>query len=590
MTYKQVSMTFTEPLSIDSIVEKTLRLCNDLPRAKEYAPSVRMIRDLKERLAGGMLRIAVLGQFNRGKSTFINRLLGMEILPTSVLPITSVPTVITYGEVNECTITFSDKKAAVTQRGDEAAIYTQLLKYVTEKNNPKNIHNVEEATVKCNSQFLLHGTVIIDTPGFGSTHTHNTQTTLDLLSSCDAALFLLSADLPITQTEVDFLKFVIPSVPRIFFIYNKIDLLNSDELHLTQQFIKDILVKRLDFSSDVNLFPVSAKQLGRAHEKDKLWEQSGFLSVKTKIIDFLHHEKYFTLSEALSGKLRDAMSTIARALQENMALLNKPIAAIRESSQRMRALSELVRTELVKTRTFAEIEEKALLDFCKSILDKKRGTLHASVKRQMEKLCFSISGNNPESVINAALSQLFEEHFKGLSLHCITELNKPMRKATNAHVREFKKLCDTVHKELGGSSEDIEAKVEEKMELSSDQHWKTQGLFVFKVSKSSFFARFSSMDKKSKHLLDQYGKEIADNIELGIDGVCRHTKELVSRQVASFLREISAEYDLLQEIIATKDREMVKNYEEEQEKIKPELQQLQRQLDGFSEMLSLMGR
>ena len=52
----------------------------------------------------------------------------------------------------------------------------------------------------------MHGQVLIDTPGIGSTFRHNAQATLNFLPQCDAALFLVSADPPITEVEVDFLK------------------------------------------------------------------------------------------------------------------------------------------------------------------------------------------------------------------------------------------------------------------------------------------------------------------------------------------------------------------------------------------------
>ena len=146
----------TESLFIDTLIDNALGLCRELPEAPDYLLMSRNIRDLRDRLAHGRLHIAVLGQFNRGKSTFINSLLGMEILPTSVLPITSVPTVISYGETNECIISFSDKKEDAAVSGEPEEIMKHLETYVTEKNNPKNHLCVSEAVVKCKSSLLGH--------------------------------------------------------------------------------------------------------------------------------------------------------------------------------------------------------------------------------------------------------------------------------------------------------------------------------------------------------------------------------------------------------------------------------------------------
>ena len=111
-----------ESLFIDEIIDNALTLSRELPETPEYLLHSRHIRDLRERLAGGRLRLAVLGQFNRGKSTFINALLGMEILPTSVLPITSVPTVISFGNTNRCIVSFSDEKDDAVVTGEPAAV------------------------------------------------------------------------------------------------------------------------------------------------------------------------------------------------------------------------------------------------------------------------------------------------------------------------------------------------------------------------------------------------------------------------------------------------------------------------------------
>jgi len=200
-----------EPLSIDEIIDLALNFCSDLPHSCNIY--VNQIRELKSRLSRGKLHLAVLGQFNRGKSTFLNALLGLKILPTSVLPITSVPTIISYGDTISCRVRFLDQKPDLLIRQSLESIQDILKKYVAEENNPNNQLCVKEVEVSCNSQLLENGTILIDTPGFGSTHLHNTRVALTTLTECDAAIFLMSADPPLTQTELEFLKQVNLYVP-----------------------------------------------------------------------------------------------------------------------------------------------------------------------------------------------------------------------------------------------------------------------------------------------------------------------------------------------------------------------------------------
>ena len=84
--------------------------------------------------------------------------------------------------------------------------------------------------------------VLIDTPGIGSTFRHNTQATLNFLPQCDAALFLVSADPPLTEVEVEFLKEVRTKVTHLFFILNKVDYLTPAEQQVALSFLKKLII------------------------------------------------------------------------------------------------------------------------------------------------------------------------------------------------------------------------------------------------------------------------------------------------------------------------------------------------------------
>ncbi|MFH1991254.1 MAG: dynamin family protein [Pseudomonadota bacterium] len=186
---------------------------------------------LKDRLMDGRFHLAVLGQFKRGKSTLLNALVAEPILPVSVIPLTAVPTFIQFGAVPKIRVHFGDTRSVEEFSGASTSDRTAfLVKYVTEEGNPKNKLGVTEVEVVLPAPILSKGVVLIDTPGIGSTYRHNTQATLNFLQQCDAALFLISADPPITDVELDFLRQVREKVPRLFFILNKVDYLNAEEV------------------------------------------------------------------------------------------------------------------------------------------------------------------------------------------------------------------------------------------------------------------------------------------------------------------------------------------------------------------------
>jgi len=103
--------------------------------------------------------------------------------------------------------------------------------------------------------------------------------------------FMLSADLPITQMELNFIKQIIPQSSRIFFVYNKIDLLSESEFNETTDFIKKTIKSRLSIEVGKWFLAVSAKT------------EKGMDVISNEVINFLQKEKFFSLSQALEKKL-----------------------------------------------------------------------------------------------------------------------------------------------------------------------------------------------------------------------------------------------------------------------------------------------
>ena len=77
------------------ILNRLVDLLNELDES--FYGNVKRLRELRERLTEERFHLAVLGQFKRGKSTLINALIGEPLLPTSVLPLTSIPTFLSAG-------------------------------------------------------------------------------------------------------------------------------------------------------------------------------------------------------------------------------------------------------------------------------------------------------------------------------------------------------------------------------------------------------------------------------------------------------------------------------------------------------------
>lgn len=239
---------------------------------------------VREQLISNHFNLVILGQFKRGKTTLINSLVGSEILPSSVVPLTSIVTILKYGEKIRCSVFMHD--------GHEKTIsIDKLHDYVTESGNPKNTRGVKCAIIEHPFQLLEKGMQLVDTPGVGSTFLHNTETTYEFLDQLDAAVFLMSADIPISQAEKELLETIKDSTQKIFFVLNKIDNLSPDEIMEISAYNKQVL---RDMGFDVqDIWPVSArKALGaKIAKEESLLLQSGLPNLEDALGRFLSSEK-----------------------------------------------------------------------------------------------------------------------------------------------------------------------------------------------------------------------------------------------------------------------------------------------------------
>ena len=299
----------------------------------ELAASARKLQDLSLRLQEERFHLAVLGQFKRGKSTLLNALLGEPLLPSAVVPLTSIPTFIYAGPRREAKVLFQDGERQEThscERAEEMSAF--LARFVAEEHNPKNRLGVSQVDVFHPAPILQRGVVLIDTPGIGSTFRHNTEAALNFLPQCDAALFVVSADPPVTEVEIDFLRQVRNKVTRLFFVLNKVDYLSIEEKEQAAGFFKMVLREQLGFPEDIELFCLSARQgLEAASRQDAaLWGQSGLGELNEFLVLFLVDGKASALSEAVARKAADVLGEVAMRLDLGLRALEMPLADLAE--------------------------------------------------------------------------------------------------------------------------------------------------------------------------------------------------------------------------------------------------------------------
>ncbi|MFZ0051856.1 MAG: dynamin family protein [Desulfobaccales bacterium] len=227
-------------------LERQLQQLAQLPELK--GPNLQRLID---KLRTNRFNLVVLGAFKRGKSTLINALLGEAVLPTAIVPLTSVVTILGYGDRLSIQVHF--------QNGETREISKEeLVNYITEKGNPQNRKGVREVEIAYPSDYLKDGVRIIDTPGVGSVYTHNTDVAYNYLPQVDAAIFVVTVDPPLSAAEQEFLQDIREYVHKVFFVLNKIDYVEEAERQEALDFTVQVLQTNLA-TDRIIIFPISAK-------------------------------------------------------------------------------------------------------------------------------------------------------------------------------------------------------------------------------------------------------------------------------------------------------------------------------------------
>lgn len=285
--------------SIEEVLDDLLAIDS---MGKNQRIQVRLL-EFQKKLGAGQLYLAVLGQMKRGKSSLINALLKADILPTGILPVTAIITEIRYGEAARATIVYSTGGLR-----EEVPIST-LSDYISEAKNPGNRKQVGSVEIAYPSPFLKYGIVLIDTPGIGSTHAHNTETTERYLTQIDAGILVLSVDPPITEIESRFVSDIKTEIPKLFFILNKTDIASQDQITEMVRFLNDEL-HRLQIASP-EIFPLSAQRDRNQTQLSDKEVATGLASFEQRLQRFLVEEKRQVLVRSVAG---DALE-IARTLR-----------------------------------------------------------------------------------------------------------------------------------------------------------------------------------------------------------------------------------------------------------------------------------
>jgi GTPase SAR1 family protein len=406
------------------------------------------LSELRQRLAEGRFRLAVLGQFKRGKSTFLNALLGEDLLPTDILPVTAIPTFIQAAEQLCARVLFADEREPVrfVSQG-KGSLGNFLQDYVTEVGNPDNQRRVKRVEVEHPSAILQQGVVLVDTPGIGSTFRHNTEVAYQILPECDAAVFLVSPDPPITEAEIDYLRQIREFLPRTFFLLNKVDFLDEAELSASLAFLSDQLEPLCDGAPQV--LPVSAKKglAARLRGDAAGWASSGMQQVEQNLIDFFAREKQQTFQASLWRRINDQLNTLIMQLQLSLEAMQLPEAELKEKiAQFQKVLPDIEREKQAAADVVAGDHNRIVKVLGKEVEAVREGARQAMVPRVEEIIRSVADTEEVERLVRSLVARELPVYFAPAMRRVDESIRRQAKEFLALHQQRCDQLIERVRK------------------------------------------------------------------------------------------------------------------------------------------------
>lgn len=229
--------------------------------------------------------VVIAGEFNAGKSTLVNALLGHKLLETGSLPTTDQITVLTAADE-------SFENGGGIKNGTQSETITT---HTTGHSNAIILHRIPNVP-------LLQDLTLIDTPGTNAVVNNHTERTLKLLPSADLILFVTSADRPFPESEKQLLKSIQTYRKNIIIVINKMDVLDAsggDHGEAEKKKVADFVAENAAdlLGARAIILPISARDAlnaklihGKEGESTKIWKRSNFSSLETFLRESLTEE------------------------------------------------------------------------------------------------------------------------------------------------------------------------------------------------------------------------------------------------------------------------------------------------------------
>lgn len=342
-----------------SVAAAALRLIEKAAQALEVEAIVNAVRQTLQEMERERFNVVVVGEFSRGKSTFINALLGKRVLPSSPTPTTAVLSKITYRKEPCYNLHYRDGRPAriITEQEFHSIVAPEEPLPGDAEGEAEYRLQVEQlgavayADIGYPAALCQGGIEIVDTPGTNDLDAAREEITYRFIPQSDAAIMLLSAKMPLAETEMNFIRdrIIASDIQKIFLVVNFKDALKSDN---DRQKVMGYIEERIQrVIPEPRLYMLSAKQTLQNRRQQggedvkgatAEFDQTGFMAFEQALGEFLERDRgRIKLIKPVERGLRlidelkrNHIRIIQASLSANLESLDSRLDQIREELNR----------------------------------------------------------------------------------------------------------------------------------------------------------------------------------------------------------------------------------------------------------------
>lgn len=336
--------------------------------------ATRLHSDLVEVSTAHRLRLAVVGEFSAGKSTFINALLGADLLASDIEPTTATATRLTWGPAFQVEVRLPDGATStlwpattVTREtisalaarmgrahsglldvagGLRSAMRVQAAEFIRAATTERaGASRLDEVVIRLPSPYLAAAIDLLDIPGFNpglppADKARHLAITRRCVESSHLALFVIDSRNPLKASERDHLEMFAPFLSRIFFVANKMDMLDSEEAEEAEDYIRSDLATKFGIAPEASTAYFVSSVAGSSREGESY--RANLTRLREDVVAFMQREREALMLEraarilaaeakALSEHARDVTVRYRRRLDELRALQVEDAGSMRRA-------------------------------------------------------------------------------------------------------------------------------------------------------------------------------------------------------------------------------------------------------------------